>query len=127
MKRQTAQWVRKAEDDWKGALDLAARKPPLRDLACFHCQQAAEKYLKALLQELGAAVPRTHDLHRLLLLLLPHDPTVRPLTRGLRSLTRYAVEYRYPSERATTKQMQSALRTAGRVRKELRVRLGLPA
>jgi HEPN domain-containing protein len=29
---------------------------------CFHCQHAAEKYLKALLQEGGLVVPRTHDL-----------------------------------------------------------------
>ena len=49
MKRQTGEWVRKAEDDWDGARNLAARTPPLIDLACFHCQQAAEKYLKALL------------------------------------------------------------------------------
>jgi tetratricopeptide (TPR) repeat protein len=45
--------------------------PPLRDLACFPCQQAAEKYLKALLQELGAVVPKTHDLEELLDLVLP--------------------------------------------------------
>ncbi|MBP7745330.1 MAG: HEPN domain-containing protein [Phycisphaerae bacterium] len=28
----------------------------------FHCQQAAEKLLKALLSELGVAFPRTHNL-----------------------------------------------------------------
>src|SRR5262249_26333235 len=126
MKRQTSQWVRKAEEDWAGANELATRKPPLRDLACFHCQQAAEKYLKALLQEGGAAVPRTHDLEELLDLLLPHDPTLAPLRRGLISLTQYAVDYRYPGPRATRRQMEAALRQAGRVRREIRVRLGLP-
>ncbi|SRR6266545_6275408 len=65
MKRQTAKWVRKAEEDMEGARELGARKPPLRDLVCFHCQQAAEKYLKALLQELGAVVPKTHELEEL--------------------------------------------------------------
>ena len=79
MKRQTAQWVRKAEEDWEGARDLAGRRPPLRDLTCFHCQQAAEKYLKALLQNVGAVVPKTHNLRDLLLLLLPHDTTLAPL------------------------------------------------
>jgi HEPN domain-containing protein len=93
---------------------------------CFHCQQAAEKYLKALLQERGAVVPRTHDLDRLLLSLLPQDAKLRPLRRGLRALTRYAVEYRYPYERATGRQMESALRVAERVRAEVRARLGLP-
>src|SRR5438034_1160307 len=101
MKRQTAPWVRKAEEDWAAASALAARRPPLRDTACFHCQQASEKYLKALLKEKGAAVPKTHNLKELLELLLPHDPTLAPLRRGLASLGRYAVAYRYPGQRAT--------------------------
>ncbi|MGH7171037.1 MAG: HEPN domain-containing protein [Gemmataceae bacterium] len=126
MKRQTGQWVRKAEEDWLGARDLAGRKPPLRDLVCFHDQQAAEKYLKALLQEAGAVVPKTHDLEDLLDLLLPHDATLRPLRRILQSLSRYAVDYRYPGTRATTRQMASALRHTERVRREVRTRLGLP-
>jgi hypothetical protein len=41
------------------------------------------------------------------------------------SLTKYAVEYRYPALRATTRQMQAALRAMERVRRELRTRLGL--
>ena len=126
MKRQTAQWFRKAEEDWEGAHELAARKPPLRDLACFHCQQAAEKYLKALLQEAGAVVPRTHDLKDLLDLLLPHDGTLSPLRRSLASLSRYAVDYRYPGLRATQRGMVAALGHADRVRGECRARLALP-
>ena len=125
MKRKTATWVRKAEEDWQAASELAARSPPLRDAACFHCQQAAEKYLKALLQEKGVAVPRTHNLKDLIELLLPHDATLAPLRRSLISLTRYAVEYRYPGVRATTRRMDVALRRAERVRRELRERLGL--
>lgn len=125
MKRHTALWVRKAEEDMAGAREMAESDPPLRDLICFHCQQAAEKYLKALLQELGAVVPRTHDLEDLLDMLLPHVPPLAGLRRGLRSLTHFAVEYRYPGPRAKTRQMKSALRTATRVREELRSRLGL--
>jgi HEPN domain-containing protein len=59
MKLHTGPWVRKAEDDFAGASKMAAITPPLKDLVCFHCQQAVEKYLKALLQEIGIAVPRT--------------------------------------------------------------------
>ncbi len=125
MNRQTAEWVRKAEEDWEAASDLAARTPPLRDPACFHCQQAAEKYLKALLQEKGAAIPKTHNLRDLCNLLLPHDQKLAPLRRGLKSLTRYAVEHRYPDPRATTRQLEAALRHAERVRGECRTRLGL--
>jgi HEPN domain-containing protein len=99
---------------------------PRRDAACFHCQQSAEKYLKAVLQEGGHVVPKTHNLNDLLNLLLSQDATLAPLRRGLRSLTRYAVDFRYPGERATTRRMQAALRQAERVRQELRARLGLP-
>ena len=126
MKRHTAQWVLKAEEDIEVARSLAAQTKPRRDAVCFHCQQSAEKYLKALLQELGRVVPRTHNLNDLLDLLLPHDVTLASLRRGLKGLTRYAVEYRYPGLRARTREMQSALRLAERVRTELRIRLGLP-
>ena len=126
MKRHTAQWVSKAEEDMDAAKTLASQSPPRRSAACFHCQQAAEKYLKALLQDAGARVPRTHDIKQLVDLLLPHDATLAPLRRSVSSLTKYAVEYRYPGMRATTRQMQSALRFAERVRSELRLRLGLP-
>ena len=125
MKRHTAQWVLKAEDDIESARTLAALAKPKRDATCFHCQQAAEKYLKALLQETGLAVPRTHELEDLLDVLLPHDATLAPLRRSLRSLTPYAVNFRYPGVRATTRRMRTALRQAERVRRELRARLGL--
>lgn len=126
MKRQTRPWVLKAEEDAQAARELAARRPPLRDIACFHCQQAAEKYLKALLQELGVGFPKTHDLEQLLDLLLPYEPTLNTLRRRLDALTNFAVEYRYPVVRTTTRQLQTALRTMDRVRSELRARLGLP-
>ncbi len=125
MKRQTMPWVRKAEEDVAAARELSARHPPLRDIVCFHCQQAAEKYLKALLQELSLAFPKTHDLEMLVDLLLPADETLRPLRRRLDALTHFAVEYRYPIMRATTRQMRTSLRTMETVRSELRTRLEL--
>jgi hypothetical protein len=71
-------------------------------------------------------VPRTHELEDVLDLLLPFDSTLTLLRRGLHSLNRYAVEYRYPGPRATTKQMETALRQVERIRSEVRQRLGLP-
>jgi hypothetical protein len=71
-------------------------------------------------------VPKTHKLKDLLNLLLPHDATLAPLRRILQSLSIYAVDYRYPDMRATTRQMKAALRHVERVRGEVRSRLGLP-
>lgn len=109
----------------KGAQRLHEADEPLYDLICFHCQQAAEKYLKALLQELGLKVPKTHHLDQLLDLLLPQDGSLRPLRRGLSSLTKFAVDYRYPDECATARNARAALRNLDRIRVELRQRLEL--
>jgi len=127
MKPKTAQWVRKAESDLEVAREIAGGKRPHPDETCFHSQQAAEKYLKARLQELGLAVPRIHDLDDLLDLLLPHDVTLRRLRRGILFLTQFAVVYRYPGKSASKRQAQAALRWAERIRLELRARLGLKA
>jgi HEPN domain-containing protein len=125
MNTLTTRWIRKAEADARGADELARAEPGLSDLVCFHCQQAAEKYLKALLQEFGLAVPRTHNLDQLLGALLPHDKTLRALRRHLVSLSRFAVDYRYPGHGATSRQARSALRQLATVRRATRQRLGL--
>ena len=98
---------------------------PLRDGVCFHCQQCAEKYLKALLEELGQPVPRTHDLDHLLTALRPHHSGLVAVRRGLIFLSDFAVDPRYPGANATKRQAASALRWAGRVRAECRMLLGL--
>jgi HEPN domain-containing protein len=92
---------------------------------CFHCQQCAEKYLKALLQELGIAITRTHDLEALRVQLLPHHPSLRPFSRGLEFLTEFAVNARYPGKKVCRRQAAAALRWANRVRTEARALLGI--
>ena len=94
-------------------------------MICFHCQQSADKYLKAFLIERGVPFPRTHRLEDLLLLLVPQDASLQNLRRTLVTLTRYAVDYRYPDENATKREAAAALRQATRVREEIRLRLGL--
>ena len=54
MKKLTREWIRKAEADHHAAVKLHRGSDPLHDIVCFHCQQCAEKYLKAL-DELGDA------------------------------------------------------------------------
>jgi HEPN domain-containing protein len=95
------------------------------DGVCFHCQQAAEKYLKALMQELARAIPRTHALEDLLNLLLPHHPALNSFRRGLTFLTTFAVETRYPGKTAKKRQATAVLRRAEQVRAAARTILGL--
>jgi HEPN domain-containing protein len=94
-------------------------------VVCFHCQQCAEKYLKALLEELTLPVPKTHDLDGVLRPLHPHHPTLRSLRRGLIFLTQFAVDTRYPGESATRRQAEAARRWEGRVRTAARALLGI--
>jgi HEPN domain-containing protein len=54
------------------AVQESESKIPVHDAVCFHCQQCVEKYLKALMEELGHTVPKTHFLDHLLTALKPH-------------------------------------------------------
>jgi HEPN domain-containing protein len=125
MKAATRAWVRKAEADYRGARRLAGKRPPLHDLVCFHCQQCAEKYLEALLEELGIAVAKTHDRAILLTVLRPHHAGLGSLRRGLLFLTDFAVDTRYPGAAASKRQAEAALRWAAKVRTAARALLGL--
>jgi HEPN domain-containing protein len=125
MKKTTREWVGKAEDDYQLAAEGARLSRPFHDQVCFHCQQAAEKYLKALIEELALPVTKTHDLERLFGALLPHQPTLRTLRRGLKFLTNFSVAIRYPGEKASKRQAASALRWAGQVRDACRTVLHL--
>src|SRR5262245_45091317 len=116
MKKTTREWVRKAESDYQLAAIIARGKKPFHDEQCFHCQQSAEKYLKALLEELGLAIPHTHLLKDLLALLAPSHPDLTGIRRGLTFLTRFAVQTRYPGDNASKRQAVAALRWASNVR-----------
>ncbi len=81
--------------------------------------------MKALLEELGVHIPKTHDLNDLQKLLAPYHASLRPLKRGLLFLTDFAVDVRYPGNRTSKRQAVAALRWAGRVRDSCRTLLGL--
>jgi HEPN domain-containing protein len=125
MKKLTREWVKKAEHDYVMARQCSRSKIPLHDGVCFHCQQCAEKYLQALLQELGLSVPKTHELDDLLTMLRSHHPSLRSLRRGLLFLTNFAVEARYPGKNVSKRQAASALRWMEKVRTTARDLLGI--
>ena len=127
MKLATREWVKKAEEDYLAAQALSRRrKKPLHNSVCFHCQQCAEKYLKARIEEAGLRIPRTHDLEALLNALLPIEPLWASLRRALQNLTDFAVDFRYPGMTATKQDARTAFRDCKVVRAEARLALGLP-
>lgn len=126
MKTLTREWVSKAEGDFAScARERRARKQPNYDAACFHAEQCAEKYLKAVLQELGIDPPRTHNLIHLLELLLPSVPTLELLRQDLQQLSLFAVSFRYPGESADRDLAKQALELCVTVRAAIRTRLRL--
>ena len=126
MKPSTHEWVRKAEADYQLGLELSRRrKVTFRDHGCFLCQQCAEKYLKARLEEAGIRFQKTHDLDKLLQDALLVEPLWLALLPALLGLNRYAVKFRYPGNEATALDMKEAIKAAKAMRKEARLALGL--
>ncbi len=126
MKPETAEWVTKAEGDFRTACrEQRVVEWPNFDAACFHAQQTAEKYLKARLVEAGLGFPKIHDLEALLNLALPLEPGWHDLREDLQRLTDMAVEVRYPGVAADAEDAAEAVRTAARMRAAARAALGL--
>lgn len=122
----TEEWVQKAEGDWHVAQhELDAPDSPSYDAICFHCQQCAEKYLKARLTEAGVSFPRTHNLLFLLDLLLPIRPDWDRFRDALRRLDQASVQFRYPGASATEEIAREMLEDCRAVRAALRTSLGL--
>src|SRR5437764_15291394 len=97
MKQATIEWGRCAEEDYDVATALMRRRTKTAANSIgFRCQQCAEKYLKARLEEAGTVAPKTHDLVALLQLLLSIEPLWASFAPALRRLNDYAVKFRYP-------------------------------
>jgi HEPN domain-containing protein len=126
MKPLTAEWVDKAEQDFGVATTLRRQgKDRFAEPVCFHCQQCAEKYLKARLQEAAIEFPKTHDLLRLLQLVAAVEPFWTTHRDALKRLTEYAIELRYPGDHATAAEAQQALMDCRVIRQAARQSLGL--
>ena len=89
-------WLAKAQRDLDSAYRLIAGNPPYRDTAAYHCQQSAEKSLKALLTATGTPFPKTHDLTVLVELAASSDKDAAKWEETAIVLTPYATLYRYP-------------------------------
>ncbi len=96
--RIARQWLAKASSDLLNADNNLASSEVPYDTVCFHCQQAAEKLLKAYLVGHGERAPQTHDLLLLLQKVLPRSGAAERLRDALSILVPYAVEIRYPDD-----------------------------
>src|ERR1022692_3820879 len=94
--RSAQSWAEKAEHDLTACRTLNASSDAPWDIVVFHAQQAAEKYLKALLVHHDKIVPKIHDLERLLDLCSQLDASLPTLSTECRRLTQLGFASRYP-------------------------------
>ncbi|MFA6239506.1 MAG: HEPN domain-containing protein [Candidatus Hydrogenedentales bacterium] len=112
------QWVAKAEEDLGAARALFDSEEGYYAAIGFHCQQAVEKYLKALLTWRQVEFPKTHDLLQLLSLLSLTDPELVHSLSNIEELTPFGVAMRYPGDapEPSRNESQSALHIADATR-----------
>ena len=98
LRELVVQWLQKADRDFDAAVHLLGQGGRFREIIAFHCQQASEKYLKALLVRRQVEFPKTHDIKRLLTSVATIDPELAESVRDADVLTPFGVEVRYPSD-----------------------------
>lgn len=126
MNEVTKEWVIKADNDFYSAdVLLHSGDEPIIDTACFHCQQCAEKYLKAFLTDHLIRFERMHVLMDLLELCISIDKDFRKIANDLDSLEGYAVAIRYPGAVVSVELAEDAFKATNRIRNFMRRKLKL--
>ena len=122
--------LRKAAQD-EALLDAVLDSDRVSDeVVGFHCQQAAEKLLKALLSDLGVAFRKTHELGALMELLARSGEPLPGEFENLDVLTPFGAVYRYDDydvEAPLDRRQARALLRSLRAWVEDRLRLRPPA
>lgn len=89
-------WLFIAREDLKAAQGMF--KLELFSTVAYHCQQAAEKSLKAYLAYKNYPVEKTHDLAKLVGACQKNDYSFTALYDIAEQLTPFATRFRYPTE-----------------------------
>jgi HEPN domain-containing protein len=90
------QWFDKADHDMLNAKLVIDHEPLILDTACFHCQQAMEKYLKAFMVFKKQDVIKTHDIRFLL-----EECTLLGMdfkNIDIKNIQDFAIDVRYPDD-----------------------------
>jgi len=96
MKQSTREWLNAAEDDLITITSIL-NNPVLTNIVAFHSQQAIEKSIKAVSEEFGIRVIKTHNLQTLLM----NIEKVIPFTMDeliISELDRLYIDARYPGD-----------------------------
>ncbi|UTC78963.1 HEPN domain-containing protein [Treponema sp. OMZ 799] len=93
------EWIRYADMDVLAANHLnGIQYPKPLEIICYHCRQAAEKMLKALIIAYDGELQKTHDLGLLTDELSEFVTFSENILNSVDALTPYGVKIRYPQE-----------------------------
>ena len=89
------EWLVFADEDYATAKDLLKNDNIYARSICFHCQQAAEKYLKALIIKIDLPIIKKHNQAVLVGQIKEVDNSIIKIEKLAVGLTEYAVTIRY--------------------------------
>jgi HEPN domain-containing protein len=89
------EWLEKADEDLNFAASIVEDSTFYAQI-CFHFQQAAEKYLKALIVADDLEFQKIHDLVTILKICLGRRPALAGLMSDCKLLNRFYTDTRYP-------------------------------
>lgn len=97
------EWMKFAKMDLDTAIHIeATMHPKPLEIICYHCQQSAEKYLKAAFVYFQKPIEKTHDLTFLAEVLQDFVDISDEVYRACAALTKYGVKARYPFQLITS-------------------------
>lgn len=110
------EFIDRAKEDL-GVARTLLKEGEFFESSCFHCQQAAEKYLKAFLIKKDVRFKKIHDLEQLIEMCSGVDKEFTKILPAARFLNPYYIGSRYPDvfgsdKEANQKEAKKALRSA---------------
>ena len=111
-------WIKKAEKDLLTVEHELSFPDAVTESICFHCQQAAEKFLKAYLVFLGITFTKTHEIGELITKCEDKDKEISAFKEEADKLTDYAIDVRYPEKlfEPTLEEAKEAKKIAEKIR-----------
>jgi HEPN domain-containing protein len=117
MREETRQWLAKADKDFGTALfAIESIDGPLPVTTGLHCQQSAEKYLKAYLQETGISFSDQQTLTALFDNCISADQSFENLQSEINQLAGYSIANRYPKGSDISEFNQAAIEAVKRIK-----------
>lgn len=110
-------WFARAQEDLN-AVGLLLKKGGSSNLACFHAQQAVEKYLKGFLAHHEIHVRKIHDLESLLEECENINHSFKDFHDAILFLSQFYIESRYPDDyiEFSHKDAEKALKAAQKIK-----------